>query len=360
MTRDALTLRQLNRAGLDRQFLLARVERPVEATVGTLCGMQGQAPNAPYVGLWSRHNDFDPTELAAGLLAKRLVRAPLLRGTVHLIGADDATAWYPLVKPVLARGFASNFARRLPGVDIDKLMADCAQLLTEPLTRQELGRALAPRWPDQDKMAMAYAATFLLPLVQVPPRGVWGENAQATWLNMGTWLGDVGTPDPTPENMIIRYLTAFGPATVRDIQAWCGLTRLREVVERLPLRRYEGGLFDIADGTIPDPDTPAPPRFLPEYDNLLLSYADRARVGGNEHAVPLPPGVGGNAGTLLVDGYYAANWELRRDADDACLLIDAFRELTRADTAAVLEEGVRLLGFIAADAQRRDVTITSR
>lgn len=357
---DELGVRQLNRAALARQLLLERADLPVERAVHALAGLQGQAPNAPYVALWSRLRDFHPAELAKGLLERRLVRTPLMRATIHLVTSADAVAWYPVVRPVMERGFMSNFARRLPGVDFTELIADCERLLSEPHTRAALGVALATRWTEQDKTAMAYAATYLLPVVQVPPRGVWGESGQATWTNTATWLGDVGEPEKSPDRMIMRYLAAFGPATVADIQTWCGLTRLKEVVERLPLRRYSGGHYDIEDATLPDPDTPAPPRFLAEYDNLLLSYADRTRVGAHQITVPLPPGIGGVAGTLLVDGFWVATWELRRDGADARLVIEPFTKLTRRDKADVTEEGMRLLGFIADGAARHDVVFEQR
>lgn len=355
---QTLSLRQLNRASLDRQLLLTRADIPVTAAVDALAGLQAQAPNAPYVALWSRLSPFDPGDLATALVDRRLVRAPLMRGTIHLVGAVDAVTWYPLVRPVLERGFATNFARRLPGVDIETLLSDCEKLLVEPLTRAQLGAALVERWQFQDRTAMAYAATYLLPVVQVPPRGVWGRSAQATWTNMATWLGDTIPADSSPDRMITRYLTAFGPASVRDIQTWCGLTRLREIVERMDLRAYrdENGaeLFDTPDGTIPDPDTPAPPRFLAEYDNLLLSYADRARVGVGQ-AIPLPPGIGGTAGTLLVNGLWQANWHLDRADDRATLVIEPFENLH--DTSEVTAEAMRLLDLIAKDEQH-DIVIT--
>jgi hypothetical protein len=355
---DVLRLRQLSRAGLERQLLLARADLPVTAAVDAVAGLQAQAPNAPYVALWSGLRGFDAGELATALLDRRLVRTPLLRGTIHLVSADAAVAWYPLVRPVLERGFAANFARRLPGVDLETLLSDCEKLLVQPHTRAQLGAALAPRWPSHDRTAMAYAATYLLPVVQVPPRGVWGDTAQATWTNTATWLGTAYTADPSPDRMIIRHLAAFGPATVRDMQTWCGLTRLHEVVERLDLRGYrdENGteLFDVPDGTIPDPDTPAPPRFLAEYDNLLLSYADRARVGVGQ-AVPLPPGIGGVTGTVLDDGFWRATWHLNRTDDRAILVIEPFERLS--DPSAITEEAMRLLDFIAGDV-RHDVLIT--
>ncbi len=151
-----------------------------------------------------------------------------------------------------------------------------------------------------------------------------------------------------------------------DVQAWCGLTRLGEVAERLGqrLRRFRDGdgreLLDLPDAPRPDADTPAPPRFLPEYDNLLLSHADRTRVVIDGEQVPLYPGNGGTRGELLVDGFWQANWAITRSAGTATLTVEAFRGLPKRDAAAVTREGLRLLAFAAADAESHDVRITAR
>jgi hypothetical protein len=163
----------------------------------------------------------------------------------------------------------------------------------------------------------------------------------------------------------MRYLAAFGPATVRDVQAWSGLTRLREVAERLRprLRSFRDGrgneLFDLPDAPRPDPGTPAPPRFLPEYDNLLLSHADRSRVIADGRPVPLFPGNGAGFGTVLVDGFFRATWRITRHGDAARLVVEPFQRLSGGDTAAVTGEGARLLALAAADAETHDVQFTS-
>ena len=231
---------------------------------------------------------------------------------------------------MLARHLAGNFGKNLIGVDLAELAAVAADLLGQtPLTRVELGARLAPRWPDHDPASLAYAASHLLPLVQVPPRGLWGEpNHRAAFMLADAWLGRPRPgllPAPTPprprsSSSVLRYLAAYGPASVADAQAWSGLTRLREVTERLGtrlarLRRPDGaGLLDLPDAPRPDPDVPAPPRFLPEYDNLLLSYAERSRVIPHRRPVPLPPGHGATGGTLLVDGLWQADWKISQGA----------------------------------------------
>ncbi|TMG40774.1 MAG: winged helix DNA-binding domain-containing protein, partial [Chloroflexi bacterium] len=158
---------------------------------------------------------------------------------------------------------------------------------------------------------------------------------------------------------ILRYLKAFGPATVSDISAWSGLTGLRSVVERLrpKMRTFQDErgreLFDVPDGPLPDPETPSPPRFLPEYDNILIGHDDRTRVIDHayRHAIFM--------GTLLVDGFVQGTWAIKRAGDATTLTIEPLRRLTRAERSAVAEEGERLVTFVAGDAPRREVRITA-
>jgi winged helix DNA-binding protein len=287
-----------------------------------------------------------------------------MRNTVHLVSAGDYLRFRPLYQPLLARHLAGNFGKNLIGVDLAELAAAAAGLLGQtPLTRPELGARLAPRWPDHDPASLAYAASHLLPLVQVPPRGLWGEpNHRAAFMLAEAWLvgrAPSASPGPaqTAEQLVLRYLAAYGPASVADAQAWSGLTRLREVTDRLGsrLRAFTGpdgtDLLDLPDAPRPDPDVPAPPRFLPEYDNLLLSYAERSRVIPHRRPVPLPPGHGGCGGTLLVDGLWQAGWKI----SDGVLQIEPFIPLGPADRDAVAAEGERLLGFAAPAIAVRDV-----
>jgi Winged helix DNA-binding domain len=385
-----LSLPALNRATLARQLLLRRHPGPALRAVRHLAGMQAQAPLAPHVGLWTRLADFSPGELDRLLTERSVVRAHLMRNTVHLVTAADFLAFRPLFQTMTERALAANFGRDLAGVDLAELREAAAVLLAErPLTRTQLAGQLAGPWPGHDPAALAYAATHLLHLVQVPPRGLWGDNVQgragtqATFALAAAWLGSAGKGSisllaerTAAEQLVLRYLAAYGPASVRDIQAWSGLTRLREVTERMraQLRRYTGpdgddlldladdlrpgtgpggaGLLGLPDEPIPDPGVPAPPRFLPEYDNLLLSFADRRRVIGHRRPVPLPPGAGARTGTLLVDGFWQANWAITRSGDRAVLEVRPFAPLGLAARDAVEAEGSRLLAFTAPAAAR--------
>lgn len=362
-TPTVLAQSALNRALLERQLLLCRVPMAVVDTAEHLVGLQAQSPLAPYVGLWTRLERFDPAELAGLLTERAMVRTPAMRTTIHLFTARDCLALRPLFDGLLARTFASS-AFDVGGVDLDALTAEAVALLEQrPRTRGELGGLLARTRPDSDPLALSYALQHLLPLVQTPPRAVWGaaSGSKPTWALTRTWLG-ADLQATTLRELVLRYLAAFGPATVADIQLWSGLTKLKEVVEELGDRllelRGENGavLFDLPDALRPDPDTPAPPRFLPEYDNVLLSHADRSRVNPEGRRVPLPPGNGARAGTLLVDGTYSADWKLVRQGDTAVLQIEPFSALASGDTEAVEREGAQLLRFIAEGAEH-DVRI---
>lgn len=329
-----------------------------------LVGMQAQVPDNPYVALWSRLEDFRAEELSELLAERRAVRAQHMRATIHLVSARDCLALHPLTQPVLARTFKSPWLKGLAGADVAEVATTGVELLAEqPLTRAELSERLAPRWPDADPLALAHAVTFNAPLVQVPPRGLWGASGQATWAPAEAWLGGPLDADASVEAVVLRYLAAFGPATTADIRTWSGLTRLREVIERLRPRlrtfRDESGreLFDVADAPLPDADTPAPPRFLPEYDNLVLSHVDRSRMlSGHGPGLPFPKGRW--IGTLLVDGFYLANWKIDSDDGTATLTIDRFTRLPSDPPGAVEaieEEGMGLLAFTEPEAAERRV-----
>ena len=387
---DRLDTRQLNRATLDRQLLLRRAARPALDAIGHLAGLQAQAPLAPYVGLWTRLAGFGHDDLKDLLMERIVVRAHLMRNTVHLVTAADFVRFRPLFQPRIERALTGHFGRNLGGVDLAELRAVAAVLLAEaPLTRGQLGERLSPRWPDHDPSSLAYAATHLLQLIQVPPRGLWGSTGPATWFLASAWLDAPAAPAPGPApysspsphhkrpmmaddlsglpplgDLVLRYLGAYGPATVRDIQAWSGLSRLREVTDRLGarLRTFTGPdgaeLLDLPDAPRPDADVPAPPRFLPEYDNLLLSFADRSRVIPGTRPVPLPPGNGATTGTLLIDGFWAADWTITRGPDRAVLEVRPFGPLGVARQDAVGAEGRRLLEF-AAPADTHDVRMAA-
>jgi hypothetical protein len=350
---EVLKPRALNRALLERQMLLGRQRLSAFDAVERLIGMQAQEPDAPYVGLWTRLEDFEPDELARLISDRRVVRGPLMRSTIHLVSGRDCLKLRPVIQPVLARAFSgSPFRRKLEGLNFDELLASGrASLEDRPRTRAELSRLLAERWPDRDPLSLAYAITFLASLVQVPPRGIWGESGQATWTTTESWLGSPLDPTPSPEQIFVRYLEAFGPATVADARAWSGLGGLREVFERLRPKlitfRDEHGreLFDVPGAPLPDPDTPAPPRFLPAFDNALLSHNDRTRIISDEHRKLLSRDR--LMRSVLLDGFACATWTTEQRGGKLALVIEPFEPLTGEDRDVLTQEGERLLGFLA-------------
>jgi len=355
---QVLGKRALNRALLARQFLSRRVNATAWETVRHLTGMQAQAPFPPYFGLWSRLHGFTPGELARLLLDRQVVRIVLMRGTVHLVTADDALMLRPLIQPLLDRDLRTNttYAPPLRNVDLRKVATEARAILAEaPRTPAELGKLLAAHVPGCPPAALAHAARNLLPLVQIPPRAVWGHSGRPTYVTAEDWLGRP-LAEPAPEQLVLRYLAAFGPATVQDIQAWSGLTRLGEVVARLRPRlavfaNEEGReLFDLPDAPRPGPETPAPPRFIAEFDNLLLSHADRSRVMTDQTRKRIFASPNGMfPGTLLVNGFVRGTWRITRARGRAVLDIEPFAKISKKDLSALESAGKRLLGFAAPD-----------
>jgi hypothetical protein len=341
-------------------MLLRRRKVPVLEAIERLVGMQAQVPRDPYVALWSRLDRFRPEALAEPIADRRAVRMGLLRATLHLVSARDALRLRSVIDPVIQRVLhtQSPFGRRLTGVNVDELVSVATRLLEErPRTRAELGPLLAERWPDHDAASLSYAVTYLLPLVQVTPRGIWGRTGPSAFTTVQHWLGRPLETSVEPDEMVLRYLAAFGPSMVADVQTWSGLTGVRAVIERLRPRlrtfRDEHGreLFDVPGAPLPIEDTPAPTRFLPEYDNVLLGHKDRSRIV----SLDVRPWTEVGWGSILVDGFGSARWKVEREKDKAIIRIEPFRRLSRGERTEVSEEGGRLLSFLAGDAGSHDI-----
>jgi len=356
-----LSTRALNRAALARQMLLERAELPVLEGIERLIGLQAQLPNPPYVGLWTRLVGFEKDHLTRLIEKRRVVRSTMMRATQHLVTARDYLQLRPVLQPMLDRNWRHSHGRRTRGIDRDVLLAAGRSLLAErPRTITELQSLLGERWPKHDALALGYSIQLLLPLVHVPPRGTWGRGGAVPATLAESWLRRPLSDDRAPEEMIVRYLGAFGPATVKDVQMWSGLTGLRAAVEGLrpqlvTFHDAEGReLFDLPDAPLPDPDTPAPPRFLPEYDNLILAYADRSRMLSDVERRALWTR-NGLLAAALVDGRVAATWRIARRRAGATLEIEALKRIAKADRLALLEEGERLLVFTDPDAASRGI-----
>ena len=341
-----LSQRQLNRTLLARQGLLERSAVPALEMVEQLVGMQAQVPSNPYVALWSRIDGFDPQELSGLVERREAVRAGVLRATVHLMSARDCLAIEPLTREIVRKTFASPYGAGLRGAPVEHVVEAGRELLVAaPRTRRQLSEALAERFPGAEPASLGYAVVTHLPLVQIEPRGQWGRTLQPTWALTELHVGPLRPA--TVDELVLRYLRAFGPATVGDARTWSRLTGLREVFERLRpgLRTYrdERGreLFDVEDGVVADPGLPAPPRFLPEFDNVFLSHEDRSRVA-MAHGIPWLTGRW--VGMVVLDGMLGATW---RYADGVLTVTGARRD------PAVEAEAVALIGLIDPGAEPR-------
>jgi hypothetical protein len=338
----------------------------VSDALGHLAGLQAQAPNPPYIGLWTRLESFRHEDLSDLIVNRQAVRIALMRSTIHLVTARDCLAFRPVLQPFMERVLIGSYGKRLAGLDIAAIAVAGRALVEErPRTFSELGKLLLEQWPDRDPSALANAVRNFVPLVQIPPRGIWGSSGQAAHTSAEAWLGSPLSSASLPDEMILRYLAAFGPATVKDIQVWSGLTRLSEAVDRLRPRlrtfidRNGSELLDLPAAPLPDPDTPVPVRFLSEFDNVLLSYDDRTRIIADEHRPLVFTENGIIRATILVDGFVNGLWTIERKRKAAELIIRPFGPLSEEAHDALLEEGARLLEFAAADSVTREIRIVS-
>jgi len=358
-TGPILGRRALNRTLLQRQGLLERRAVAPLDVVEHLVGMQAQEPPDPYVGLWSRIAAFDPQSLSDAIAARGAVRIGLMRTTLHLVSTPDALGLAPIMDGVQRRVYRSSaLAKELGDVDQAPIIEAARELLTAgPLTPAALGAALAERFPGSQPSPLALLARYHLPLVQVPPRGLWRQSGRATNTTLEAWTD--GTPTAFAlEDVVRRYLAAFGPASTADIRTWSWLTGVREIVDRIrgELRVYRDErrreLLDVADGSIADPDLPAPVRFLPQYDNVFLSHDDRSRISGS-----LSWGLDFNwKGVVLVDGGINGAWRVRREkGQPPTMTVELGRTLTPPERADLEGEADRLSRFL--DPERPPVIV---
>jgi hypothetical protein len=363
-----LDRRALNRALLARQWLLGT---PREATaleaIEHLGGLQAQDAQAPYFQLWARLAAFDPAELSGLLERREAVRIVAMRGTIHLVSARDAPALRALGQPAISAQTASNW--KLPS-DVDHAeVAAAGRALVDaaPRTFAQLAGELGPRWPHADPKALAQHVRAGVPLVQVPPRGLWARGGAPAHMSLQAWTG--GDP-PAPEEieleaLILRYLGAFGPARAADFQKWSGRTGAGEAFARLrgELMVFvdEDGheLLDLPDAPRPPADTPAPPRLTGPYDNVMLSHADASRILPPEHRPRAMTHNGIIAGLVLLDGFVAGNWRIKATKKQATVTLVMYGSYTKRDAAALRREAERLLDVAAPDTAERDVAFAT-
>ncbi|HEU4994543.1 MAG TPA: winged helix DNA-binding domain-containing protein [Gemmatimonadaceae bacterium] len=364
-TSETLTTRQLNRALLARQMLLERERMSSVAAVERIAGMQAQVPRPPFMGLWTRLENFTADQLLKALNDKKIVRATAMRGTIHLLSTKDFIAFRPVLAEMLRRGAAGILGKRMEDADLQVICATGRAFFgKQPSTFEEFREHLETAHPDWDVRAMAYTVRMHVPLVMVPSGGTWGFPASAGFTLADKWLGKpIPEMSTKLEALVLRYLAAFGPATPADAQTWSAIQGLRPTFEKLRPKlavfRDERNreLFDLPDAPRPDEDEPAPVRFLPEFDNALLAHDDRTRIIDTAHRPRVFLKNLQVLGTVLVDGFVAGTWRVERKKKSAALNVEMFGATPKPTAAAIEAEGEQLLAFLEPEAAERSVSV---
>ena len=359
---DVLTIRALNRATLARQMLLAREKTTALKAVERLCGMQAQLARPPYIGLWTRVAGFEAADLTRLARTRKVVRGTLMRVTLHLVSTKDYRGLRPLLQPMLSAAFQRALRDRAPGLDLEPVVAAARACLEErPCTFNDIRAVMARKWPRLDERSLGYAVRTHLPLVQVPGDTAWGWPGAAAFAVAESWIGKPMGKAWDERTLVLRYLEAFGPADHRDAEMWSGLGKLREAFEalrpRLRVFRDEKGreLFDLPKAPRPPGERPAPVRFLPDYDNLMLGHADRTRVIPQAHRAKLATTNLRVVSTFLVDGFVAGAWRISRARSAAALELEPFESFSTKVRAELTREGAGLLRFAEPDARTFEV-----
>lgn len=351
-----LTRRRLNRTFLQRQLLTTTDAepdpRPVDEVVAHLVAVQAQEVDAPYVGLWTRTRRPRHEDLIEALTDRRVVRGGLLRRTQHLTAAADYRWLRPMLRERMGTGGLSPFAPEFAGLDVADIGAAGREILRgQVMTRPKLAKALGERFPGRKGIALAWVVQAQENLVHPPPSGVWRRRGHVPCALAEDWLGGPLQERPPVWTLLSRYLASCGPASVADLQNWSGIKRLRAEVDaerhRLRVYRDEHGqeLLDLPDLPVAGGDEEPPVRFLPEFDNLVLSHEDRTRIISDEDRAKVCPGYSMVHPTFLVDGFVAGIWSVA----GAGLTVSPFRRLSDVDAASVLDEAGRLLRFLQLD-----------
>ena len=347
---SALSRRQLTAALAARQLLLERSSLSPAAAIRHLTPLQGQHPPAPYIALAARLEGFTRAGLEAALEARSVVKTTIMRQTLHLADAGDYPAYAQLTRQARMRKWRNAW----PG--LDELVPDLSAWLAEPRRNSEI-REYVTRYDGapQDQFQPVLIARTLVPLVQLPPAGFYGDTRRATLF--------VKDPRPLPDPadaaalVLRRYLAAFGPAGRRDVAAWAGVAQTDIAWDRVETVSYrdEAGreLLDLPGQPLPPASTRLPPRLLGHWDQPLLAYADRERIMPPELA-PLQLTLSGSP-TVLVDGRVAASWALRREADAVRVEITPHVDIPRSAVAAIRAEAKRTARICEPDATRYEV-----
>lgn len=348
-----LTLREINRATLARQLLLERSTMTAPAAIERLVGIQAQLASAPYVGLWTRIKDFKRDDLAGAIESHQVVKATLMRATLHLVTAQDYRRFRTAINPVL-EGAAESIAKNRTPIDKERVLKVAHDFIAEkPRTFAEISTMLSTEMPDSDVGAMRYTVRTHIPMVQVPVTTGWSYPGTPAFTLADSWLGQSIDPEDHTRELVLRYLAAFGPATIADVQTWSflKLADLKVIFESLKpelvvYRDEKKELFDVPDAPVPDAGTHAPVRFLPEFDNILLSHKVRTRVVADEHRKKVYlPGLR-VAATILVDGFVGAVWKVEKTKGTATLLVEPLVSISKPVQNEISAEAEQLLRFI--------------
>jgi hypothetical protein len=340
-----LSLRELNRALLERQLLLERRKLGVQQAVERICAIQAQWPQSPYIALWARLTGFRKDRLTRALEQLKVVKSQLFRITLHITSARDypyyAAVWLPSARDTT------------PGIDpkkVEELSRRVKEIaMNAPVTHEQVADLAAPAMGG-----FRWRTRTLTPLVHLLPSGTWSHYGRAQLRAMEAVLGvELPPREEGAERLVRRYLAAFGPATQEDLLRFAGVRvgDVRAGLDNVPLRRFrdERGrlLLDLPRAPIPHADTPAPVRFLPKWDSSILAYAppERARILPDSYRSTVIGKNGDVLPTVLVDGFVAATWEIDKKGS---LKVERLRRLTKAQGAEIAEEGERLREFFAA------------
>jgi hypothetical protein len=362
MTQETLTRKALNRALLARQMLLARNEISATAAIEHLVGLQAQQARPPFVGLWSRISGFERDDLRSLVESRQVIRATLMRCTLHLMSRRDYLVFRPMLQPALSTGMRAVLGDRTQSFPWDALLTEAQRLFEErPRTFTDLRAELMTLFPAADERAMGYSVRTHLPLIVVPGEHEWGFRADTAFALAEEWRGRPLDSDDRPHALALRYLAAFGPASASDLQAWSGLRGITSVLNELRPqlqvfrddRRRE--LFDLPGAPRPPEEMPVPARFVADFDNLILSHADRTRVIADEHRTVVITKNGQVLPTFLVDGFVAGTWKLSRVRKTALITVSPFAPLPSAARSELEAEGKTLARFLEPNAAQFDL-----
>lgn len=352
-----LSVGELNRTLLDRQRLLSRSAESPEEIIKACAGLQSQKPSTMFLGLWNRCSGFNSVDLDQLLLSGRVVRIASMRSTIHVLTVDDAHTFRTATQSVLANELHATNKELAKSDEAPKVVRHAEKLLkSAPMTAKDLSASLHQIWPHYPAPTLLALVRAMLPLVQVPPRGLWGQSAAPSYQLLQVWSPDRRAVRPREkrsiELLIRSYLSAFGPATVADAQTWSGLRGVKEVLEgmRPRLAKYIGPndevLYDNPGAALIDADVPSPVRFVGEFDNVVLSHKNRERIVSAENRDKLRSPNGLIPSVLLIDGYVSGVWTVLRVAGKNEVQVELFRPISASVSDDIEKARVGLQSFL--------------